>query len=45
MERFNLKKLNEVDIKIANRSFENLSQLRYLGMTVTIINLVQDEIK
>jgi hypothetical protein len=30
------------DIKIANRSFENLSQFKYLGMTVTNQNLIQD---
>jgi hypothetical protein len=28
------------DIKIANRSFENLSQFRYLGTTVTNENLI-----
>jgi hypothetical protein len=33
------------DIKIANRCFENVGQLRYLGMTVTNQNLVQEEIK
>jgi hypothetical protein len=33
------------DIKIANESFENLSQLKYLGMTVTNQNLIQEEIK
>jgi sorting nexin-29 len=33
------------DIKIANRSFENVSQFRYLGMTVTNQNLIQEEIK
>jgi hypothetical protein len=33
------------DIKIANRSFENVSQFRYLGTTVTIQNLIQGEIK
>jgi hypothetical protein len=31
------------DIKIANRSFENLSQFKYLGMTVTNQNLIKDE--
>jgi hypothetical protein len=29
------------EIKIANRSFENVSQFRYLGMTVTNQNLIQ----
>jgi hypothetical protein len=33
------------DIKIANRSFENVSQLKYLGTTVTTQNLIQEEIK
>jgi hypothetical protein len=33
------------DIKIANRAFENVSQFRYLGMTVTNQNLIQEEIK
>jgi hypothetical protein len=33
------------DIKIANRSFENVSQFKYLGTTVTNKNLVQEEIK
>jgi hypothetical protein len=33
------------DIKIANRSFENVSQFKYLGMTVTNQNLIQEEIK
>jgi hypothetical protein len=31
------------DIKIANRSFENVSQLKYLGMTVSNQNLIQEE--
>jgi hypothetical protein len=33
------------DIKIANRSFENVAQFRYLGMTVTYQNLIWEEIK
>jgi hypothetical protein len=33
------------DIKIANRSFENMSQSKYLVMTVTKQNLIQEEIK
>jgi hypothetical protein len=33
------------DIKIANRSFQNVSQLKYLRMTVTNYNLMQEEFK
>jgi sorting nexin-29 len=33
------------DMKIANRSFENISQFKYLGTTVTDQNLMQEEIK
>jgi hypothetical protein len=33
------------EIKIGNRSFGNVSQFRYLGMTVTNQNLIQEEIK
>jgi hypothetical protein len=33
------------DITIANRSFENLSQFKYLGTTVRNQNLIQEEIK
>jgi hypothetical protein len=33
------------DVRIANRSFENISQFKYLGTTVTSKNLIQDEIK
>jgi hypothetical protein len=32
-------------IKIANRSFGNVSQFRYFGTTVTNQNLIQDEMK
>jgi hypothetical protein len=32
------------DIKIANISFENMAQFRYLGMTVTNQNLTQEDI-
>jgi hypothetical protein len=33
------------DIKIAKRCFENVAQFRYLGTTITIQNLIQEEIK
>jgi hypothetical protein len=33
------------EIKIGNRSFENVSQFKYLGTTVTNENLIQEEIK
>jgi hypothetical protein len=33
------------DIKIANGSLKNVSQLKYLGMAVTNQNLIQEEIK
>jgi hypothetical protein len=33
------------DIKIGNRSYENVSQFKYLGMTVINQNLIQEEIK
>jgi hypothetical protein len=31
------------EIKIGNRSFENASQFKYLGTTVTNQNLIQEE--
>jgi hypothetical protein len=33
------------DIKIANRSFENVAQVGYLGTTFTDQNLIQEKIK
>jgi hypothetical protein len=33
------------DIEITSRLFKNVSQFRYLGMTVTNQNLIQEEIK
>jgi hypothetical protein len=33
------------DIKIANRLFENVSQFKYLGTTVTNQNLIKEKIK
>jgi hypothetical protein len=33
------------DLKIVYRSFENVSQFKYLGTTVTNQNLIQEEIK
>jgi hypothetical protein len=33
------------NIKIANRSFENVSQFKYLRTIVTNQNLIQEEIK
>jgi hypothetical protein len=33
------------DIKISDRCFENVAQLKYLGTTVTNRNLIQEQIK
>jgi hypothetical protein len=33
------------DIKTVNRCFENVAQFRFLGMTVTHLNLIQEKIK
>jgi hypothetical protein len=33
------------DMKLANRSFENVSQLKYLGMTVKNQNVIEEEIE
>jgi hypothetical protein len=33
------------DIKIGNRRFENVTQLRYLGTAMTNQKLIQEEIK
>jgi hypothetical protein len=33
------------DIRVANRSFDNVSQFKYLGTTLTNQNLIQEEIK
>jgi hypothetical protein len=33
------------EIKIGNRLFENVSQFKYLGTTVTNQNLIQEEIE
>jgi hypothetical protein len=33
------------DVKVGNRSHENVSQFRYLGKTVTNQNFIQEEIK
>jgi hypothetical protein len=33
------------DIKIGNKCFENVAQFRYLGTTVTLQNLIQEDIK
>jgi hypothetical protein len=37
--------LAKLGYKIGNRSFENVSQFKYLGMTVTNQNLIEEEVK
>jgi hypothetical protein len=32
-------------IKIANKSFENVTQFRYFGTTITNQNLIQEELR
>jgi hypothetical protein len=34
-----------LDIKLENRSFENMAQFKYFGTTVTNTNFIQEEIK
>jgi hypothetical protein len=34
-----------LDIELANRSFKNVSQFKYLETTITNHNLIQEEIK
>jgi hypothetical protein len=36
---------SNLDIKLANRLFANVSQFKYLGTTVTRQNLIREEIK
>jgi hypothetical protein len=38
-------KLRNHDIKMANRSSENVARFKYLGTTVTNQNLIQEEIQ
>jgi hypothetical protein len=33
------------DLNIANRYFENVAQFRYLGMTVTNQNIIEEEFR
>jgi hypothetical protein len=42
---FSIPRLLIQGIKIAKRLFENVSQFKYLGMTVTNQNLIQEKIK
>jgi hypothetical protein len=40
-----LSRHQNLDIKIGNRCFENVAQLKYLGITEADQNLIQEEIK
>jgi hypothetical protein len=42
---FHHQNAGKYNIKIANRTFENASEVRYLVMTVTNQNLIFEEIK
>jgi hypothetical protein len=37
--------MHPTKMKLAHRSFENVSQFKYLGMTVTNQHFIQEEIK
>jgi hypothetical protein len=41
----NVGQYRDIKIRVANRSFENVSQFKYLGTTVTNQNLIKEEIK
>jgi hypothetical protein len=45
MRKLNVCLITKHDIKIAYRSFENVAQVKYFGMTTVNQNLIQEEIK